>query len=80
MIAFIFSVGVIYFIIEKIRDDKHKIYLPNTDYITAIGNYLDYINNIKDPALKIINITELRVNQQRQQKENKQQQQYISDK
>ena len=29
--------------------------------------------------MKIINITELKVNQQRQQKENKQQQQYISD-
>jgi len=34
---------LIYFIIEKIRDDKHKIYLPNTNYITVIGNYLDYI-------------------------------------
>jgi hypothetical protein len=40
---------LINFIIEKIRNDKWLY----RDYITVIDIYLDYIKNIKDPALNI---------------------------
>ena len=40
---------LINFIIEKIRNDKRL----DRDYITVIDIYLDYIKNIKDPALNI---------------------------